>query len=225
MKKKLLLLTLALLLVAGMAGAGTFAYFSDTETSTGNTFPAGTMDLKVNDGSPNVWSDGVTATWTLSNMLPGDSKYGYVKADNAGIIDADHMGITCDYTVTEESPVVEPDTDPNTNEHPDSMAKEMIITSAQYDDGDYQINLLTGDNVQTPGNENRSDWRIDDADGDERITLYDLKNAPSDNLPPPNGDQYTFRMTVKFDEGAGNDFQGDTLNVTMIFTLNQNASQ
>jgi predicted ribosomally synthesized peptide with SipW-like signal peptide len=34
-------------LVATIAGAGIYAYFSDTESSTGNTFTAGTMDLKV----------------------------------------------------------------------------------------------------------------------------------------------------------------------------------
>lgn len=224
MKKKLLLLALALLLVAGMAGAGTFAYFSDTEASTANTFTAGTMDLKVMDNNEG-WGEGVTLTWTLSNMRPGDSTYGWVKVDKVGSLDANHLEVTCDYTVREEYPPVESDTDPDTDEHPDAMAKQMVITSARYDDGDYDINLLTGDNVLTLENENRSDWRIDDKDGDNRITLYDLKHDPSDNLPPPNGDQYTFRMTVMFDPNAGNDFQGDTLNLTVYFTLNQDASQ
>lgn len=38
--KKVLILSLALILLLGMANYGTFAYFSDTETSTGNTFTA-----------------------------------------------------------------------------------------------------------------------------------------------------------------------------------------
>lgn len=71
--KKLVLLVLALLMVAGMAGAGTFAYFSDTEASTGNTFTAGTLDLKVGDvDDPNV------VHVTLSDMKPGDDT-GYYK--------------------------------------------------------------------------------------------------------------------------------------------------
>jgi predicted ribosomally synthesized peptide with SipW-like signal peptide len=70
--KKLALLVLALLVVAGMAGAGTFAYFSDTEASTGNTFTAGTLDLKVDDrDNPNVVSV------TLSDMKPGDGTVYY----------------------------------------------------------------------------------------------------------------------------------------------------
>jgi predicted ribosomally synthesized peptide with SipW-like signal peptide len=222
---KRILVSLSIIgVVAAIAIGSTIAYFSDVETSTGNTFTAGTMDLKVKDSNED-WRDGVTATWMLSNMKPGDSKYGWVKVDNVGSVNANHLEVTCDYTVTEEDPPVESDTDPNTNEHPDTMAKEMVITSARYDNGDYDINLLTGDNLLTGENENRADWRIDDVDGDGKITLYDLKRDPSDNLPPPNNDQYTFRMTVKFDENAGNDFQGDTLNLIMIFTLNQDASQ
>jgi len=38
--------------VAAMAGAGTSAYFTDTETSTGNVFTAGTLDLVVDGENP-----------------------------------------------------------------------------------------------------------------------------------------------------------------------------
>ena len=36
----------------GLIGGGLFAYFSDTETSTGNTFTAGTIDIAVGDDNP-----------------------------------------------------------------------------------------------------------------------------------------------------------------------------
>jgi len=53
-----------------------------------------------------------------------------------------------------------------------------------------------------------------------------LKNDELDNLPPPsNVGMYDYEMSVKFAETAGNDFQGDTFDLTMIFTLNQDASQ
>ncbi len=48
---KLLTSLLMIGVIAGMAGAGTWAYFSDTETSTGNTFTAGTIDLEFNTGT------------------------------------------------------------------------------------------------------------------------------------------------------------------------------
>jgi predicted ribosomally synthesized peptide with SipW-like signal peptide len=78
MNKKALVAIFIAGLVATMAGAGTFSYFNDTETSSGNTFTAGTLDLKV-DGQddPNVvhivlsdiapgWEQGYK--WTLKNV-------------------------------------------------------------------------------------------------------------------------------------------------------------
>ena len=66
---KRILLSLALIaLVSSVTVGATRAYFSDTETSSGNTFSAGTLDLQV-DGKddPNV------VHVTMSNMKPGDS--------------------------------------------------------------------------------------------------------------------------------------------------------
>jgi len=70
MRRKLVLSgVVAVLLVAVMAIGviGSGAHFSDTETSSGNSFTAGTLDLKV-DGldDPNI------AHLTFSNMKPGD---------------------------------------------------------------------------------------------------------------------------------------------------------
>jgi predicted ribosomally synthesized peptide with SipW-like signal peptide len=65
--KKLLITAMALALVATMVGLGVHAYFSDTETSTGNYFQARTLDLKV-DGK----DDPEVVSVTLGNMKPGD---------------------------------------------------------------------------------------------------------------------------------------------------------
>ena len=45
--KALLISLVAVTLVGGLVGGGLFAYFSDTETSTGNTFTAGTIDIDL----------------------------------------------------------------------------------------------------------------------------------------------------------------------------------
>lgn len=49
MNKKILISLSVIAVVAVIAIGGTIAYFSDTETSTGNTFMAGTLDLKVDN--------------------------------------------------------------------------------------------------------------------------------------------------------------------------------
>ena len=57
--KKILGLSIAVLLVTGLVVGGTLAYFSDTETSTGNLFTAGTIDLEVNGTNP--WTSDIDA--------------------------------------------------------------------------------------------------------------------------------------------------------------------
>jgi predicted ribosomally synthesized peptide with SipW-like signal peptide len=47
--KKILLSLSAIVFVAAAAAGATGAFFNDTETSTGNTFTAGAIDLKVDD--------------------------------------------------------------------------------------------------------------------------------------------------------------------------------
>lgn len=64
--KKILLSVLTISLVGAVAIGATGAYFSDTETSTGNTFTAGTIDLMVNSENP----------WTTSGVIGGDVKPG-----------------------------------------------------------------------------------------------------------------------------------------------------
>lgn len=45
--KKVLISLMVIALAVGFAAAGSLAYFDDTETSTGNTFTAGTIDLEI----------------------------------------------------------------------------------------------------------------------------------------------------------------------------------
>jgi predicted ribosomally synthesized peptide with SipW-like signal peptide len=236
--QKVLFSLLLIGLVAAMAGAGTLAYFFDTETSTGNTFTAGTMDLQIRDftsAESGTWQDGVTATWTLSDMIPGTSTvFGQVELRNVGSLQADHLEITCDYTATEGAPTGDPD-NVDTSANPDSFARYMEITYARYQDDLWYYDLLAGEKYTRPtttdpwslaATDNK--WMIEDQPyqgvTDGIISLYDLKNDPLDDLTPPDGDTQ-FEMRLKFHQNAGNDLQGDTLDLTMIFTLNQDSSQ
>lgn len=224
---------------AGIIG-GTYAYFFDTESSEGNTFAAQILDMKIRDNNE-PFQDGVTATWTAGDVKPGN-QYNFlvpfIELKKAtGSLDANHTEITDDYSVTEESPCIESDTDCSTYSAPDKMAKQMIITRCvyqqdsgcidclagrRYDDYDTDNGTCTGNVLEGP----RNDWKIQDMDGDGKQSFYDLRYGPLDNLPPVLTLPVSrFEMGVKFSEDAGNDFQGDTFNLTMIFTLEQDASQ
>jgi predicted ribosomally synthesized peptide with SipW-like signal peptide len=66
--KKIIGLTVAALMVMGLVGGGTWAYFSDTESTTGNVLAAGTLNLQVNSADP--WA---SAPISITNIAPGDS--------------------------------------------------------------------------------------------------------------------------------------------------------
>ena len=71
--KKILGLGMVALLVMALVGGGTWAYFSDTETSSGNIMTAGTLNLGLGltEGAADAGA-GVTATWTSSpTWAPG----------------------------------------------------------------------------------------------------------------------------------------------------------
>ena len=78
--KNFLFSLITVLLMVGMVTGATTAYFSDTETSTGNTFAAGTLDLNLDGGNTNV------VKFTVSNMKPGDSQTGTWRVSNVGSI-------------------------------------------------------------------------------------------------------------------------------------------
>lgn len=83
--KKILISLMAIALVIGLAGAGTLAYFSDTETSTGNSFTAGTLDIALGTSS---WSTG------FDNMKPGDTVTFTLPVNNGGSLPLDYVVTT-----------------------------------------------------------------------------------------------------------------------------------
>jgi len=86
MQKSILVSLLTVGLLASVIGVGTYAYFSDTETSMGNTMTAGTLDLKVAQGG--TWVDNPGILVTIADMKPSYEKWSnpvYLKiVDNPG---------------------------------------------------------------------------------------------------------------------------------------------
>jgi len=96
--KKILGLTIAFMLLISMGGIGTWAYFQDTETSTGNVFAAGTLDLKTDD------VDGVTQTLYASNLKPGDNVSGSITLKNIGSVAGSSLDLVFSYVESDSSP-------------------------------------------------------------------------------------------------------------------------
>lgn len=124
--KKSILLSLAVIAFAGAAVWGaTGAFFSDTETSTGNTFTAGDIDLKIDNESYVTNNAGVLVaspanSWEISNLTNqlffsfADVKPGDVGEDtisvHAGTNDA-YACMAARITATPENSLIDPETD------------------------------------------------------------------------------------------------------------------
>lgn len=71
-----------------LIGGGTYAYFSDSET-TNNTFAAGTLDLSAEP----------TTVINVDNIQPGDSMTRDFELQNNGTLDIKNVSLDTDYTV------------------------------------------------------------------------------------------------------------------------------
>lgn len=215
--KSVLTAILTIALVSVLVGAGTFAYFTDTEMSSGNMFTAGTLDLKVSDDDEG-FGEGVSTTWIMNDMEPGVTGFtNFVTLVNSGNVAGNHVEISFSHSL-EENGYLESDT--NSSSAPGDMAKWIEITSCSYDG----VILALG-NTGTLSDANANGW----------IDLQDVTMSPNtdvggplDNLlsPLPNsvGSQ-SIVMSLYFRPEATNDIQGDTLTTTVTFTLNQDLSQ
>jgi len=103
MKKKLSISILALLLV-GVLAFGAFAYFSDTEASTGNSFTAGTLDLNIDGANTNV------VKFNLDKMRPGNQPIGRYTLKNVGNISG-FLDIEDVTVVNLENDLLDPETE------------------------------------------------------------------------------------------------------------------
>ena len=91
--KKIIGLSLVLIIAVALSGIGTFAYLTDHAASSGNSFVAGTLDLKTNN------ADGVTQTLYAVGMSPGATVVGSptITLKNTGTVNGATMDIVFSY--------------------------------------------------------------------------------------------------------------------------------
>jgi len=99
MKKKIIMSIVVIAIACSMVAGATTAYFTDTQTSHGNTFTAGTLDLNVNGSDSNVvlFNDPIlvpgnqpTAAYSLMNK---GNINGYLNINNVTVTNLEN-GIT-----------------------------------------------------------------------------------------------------------------------------------
>lgn len=108
--KKILFSFLIIFVFVGLISGVTLAYFSDTVTSTGNTFTTGILDLNLDGNNTNV------VKFEVTNMKPGDSETRTWEINNVGnmngyldlhnLIQTHEPGISTEQELTVEDPDV-----------------------------------------------------------------------------------------------------------------------
>ncbi len=203
--KKIFGLTIAALLVIGMVSGGTWAYFSDTESSTGNSLTAGTLDLNINGGNIAV------TTFTASAVAPGDSGNGSSTLANIGT-----MGGELDITFSAIA-----NTGGVGGEFGDSSGDlGGVAEIAVYIDVDQSGTWTAGDiglksDATTYSFPTALDYDvIDNYDSETYDAVETMATTAADN----------FRVQWRVPTGADNSIQGDAVSFDVTFILEQAAA-
>jgi len=205
MSKKILISLSVIGLVAAIVIGATTAYFSDTETSKGNTFTAGTVDIAVNGQNP--WNE--EGYFTISDMKPCQVEYKEFTLKNVGQNEVDvwkHIDITS--------------TDGGEMSEPECKAECELVSASgyNYDNGtctcvgeDHQpvdniAEKITYDLVVN------GETIISEDDGVKMSNvnccwIYLGKIEPQEEM--------TVVQSYHMDADAGNEYQGDQVNFTV----------
>jgi predicted ribosomally synthesized peptide with SipW-like signal peptide len=192
--KKLVGILLALIIALAVVGGGTWAVLQDPESALNNKIAAGTLDLRTN----NV--NGVTATLTATSLKPNTNVGPQtIVLKNAGTVYGSTLNFSCSYTESDGAQ------NGTTNMSADDVAKILQVIIMDYNRLD-----LTSDNYTT------------DVDGNGYKDLYDVAHTTYPALLGLNYlDEKNFVVQLKMRDGIDNNFQGDGVNITMTFVLNQ----
>ena len=200
---KILLSLMTIALVGALVGGGIYAYFNDTETSTGNTFTAGTLDLNLDGGNTNV------VKFNVSDASPGSNGGGTWTVTNAGTIDGyldlETVGITEGIGTT---------TDPELVDEPTGLDTAQLGTFLM-------VHMFIDAN-------NNGNWDAGETDilGTNAAPVAINTIAGSYNLDLPLTAVSTNYITLRWSVPvtADNRIQGDSIILGMTFELQQRAA-
>ncbi len=234
MNKRILFSSLSILASAAVVTGATFAFFSDSETSTGNTFTAGRLDLTV-DGHNNPGTL-VTLTAKPSEQLAPTTITLRNSGSNGGIADLHFQGVTDGQgTGTEPECVAEHGQWSETDgacagPTPIDNVSTKIGVDIGYDlDGSGAIEdneyLIWTDVPGTPSggviNAGELSWGTPTDTNKIVATLAQLNSVGFDLGHLSGGDTRQLKLSFHLKADTDNEYQGDVSTFDIEFTLHQ----
>jgi predicted ribosomally synthesized peptide with SipW-like signal peptide len=171
--KKLLASIVVIGILAFAIGWGTYSYFSDTETSSGNTFSAGTLDLKVDSKD-----DPLGVYFSVSDVKPGDSGSKNIVLSNSGTL-AGKAYIHFKNVVDSPGTTPEPEPTPDNGELSQNLYIKVLVDSTVKAEG-YLFNIKS------------NSYELGTIAGSGSLTVTIQWNIPSDVGNVIMGDSVTF---------------------------------
>ena|SRR3990167_6781774 len=204
MNRSIWLSILSIFAVLALVTGLTVAYFSDVGTSTANTFSTGSLDLVLSNDAT-TFTDGVTATWGDTNMLPNEfTPVGTLTLKNIGSVAGDHVDIAFANTNSD-----------GTN----PLDAVMRVTTLTFN----SVDLLSGLNS---GSDNTYGLRDTDNSGYLELDELAAQDLDAHNLTLNDTNvNHALVMQLQMSPNAGNDYQGDNVTTALTVTLQQVASE
>jgi len=205
--KKITMSMLSIVTALTLTGGATYAFFSDTASSTGNTFGAGNLNLQI--ANPvGGFAENVTATFNVTDLVPGQTRARTMSFNNNGttpIVEI-AMGLTAGTPVDAGLP---------------SDVRNVL-----------NFTILAGGSTVgdtcTGGTDVTAAIASVRGDNNFPLTMNEMNGFTYDSLPislPTTGSTGAVCVQVAMDNSATDAYQGDTVNADFIFTAHQNTSQ
>jgi len=205
MDKKILASMLIIAAVSMLIGAGTVAYFSDTETSSGNTFQAGTgpdLELSACGSQPYL-------PFNVFDIKPGDSGVADVNVHNAGTI-AGWLSMKLINCVNDENGLLEPEIEAGDTTADEGELGSKLYLIIWFDDNNNGV-IDSGEQLIVGG-----EGYVDDLCGDkipiDGVPTYDIMES---------GMTWTIGIKWSLASDVGNIIQSDRLTFDIEFTLSE----
>lgn len=204
---KILVSLLMIGVVMGIAGAGTWAYFSDTEQVNNNQFTAGTLDLVVTDSQT-----GSQLPFVVTNVKPGDLGSEAREVQNVGTLPGDLYVKIKNVVNTEE---INPESETDITEPGDLGANLEVALwldvgrNGIFDNGDIGL--------RADGTNYNPSTVLQYAPLNSYPSAFKLLRAPMPSGVP--GDDIIINWNVP--SIVGNDIQGDKVTFDIELVLNQ----
>jgi spore coat-associated protein N len=208
--KKILGLTIAILVVIGLVAGGTFAYFSDTETSENNQFTAGVIDLEVDCAGDTTFAATDDPIPVIFEYLPAND----IKPGDAGEVtlslhlkaDSNNADLSIEITNLVDDGGLNPE-----SEDPGDDVISDAIEVFLWVDMDDQTGT-PGDNVYQAGETVLFDGTLFGLEAAGKLTV--INNAEACTI-------YYIGFSWELPSSVGNEAQGDYCTFDIVFGADQ----